>query len=319
MNDKSIFTFRSFEKVQFIGSTIIGLIAAIPISLMLPMYMDDFQRSIRGSFDWTSDGRPLAEVIYKLLVFDIPGTVLISPLGTLLCIPLICISSIVICRIFDNRKAWAAAMATIFIFIQPYFIQNLSYSFDSPFMVLSILFSLFSAYLLICIQTYIAGLLAVFLSICSLSLYQAANVALWIPVVLFVVLRPSRLNIRTYNFNQILGFRFPYLFTVKPRINVFNSLILCQILSFIIYKFVVLDNVELKIYAAKHAPVATLLELPKTIIENTIAYLNVLIDHWRYSNFGVVFLLFLLIFTCFSVIQAVKSPKSQSPYASLLI
>ena len=323
MKGKRLISFTSVEKSQLIASGFIGLLAAIPISLMVPMYMDDFQRSLRGSFDWVSDGRPLAELIYRIGIFDSPGTVLTSPLGTLLCIPGICLSSLLICKIFDHRKPWAAAMAAVFIFIQPYFIENLSYSFDSPFMVFAILLSLCAAYLIVYIHNYLGALLAVFLSICSLSLYQPANVALWIPVVLFVLLRSSNHAEPQFSLASISVWRFPHSLTRTRSINIVFSMVVCQFLSLLIYKIIVLGNVRLKVYAAKHAPMPNLPDLPNTVVDNIITYLRVLSHDWAHTKFGIVFFLFLLIFMLLASLQSIyyrrnKHSRISAQWSSML-
>ena len=38
------------------------------LALKVPLFIDDFGRSLSGSYDWSKDGRPLAELIYRFLM-----------------------------------------------------------------------------------------------------------------------------------------------------------------------------------------------------------------------------------------------------------
>ena len=75
------------DRGQLLAALLVGVVLVIPLALKVPLYIDDFGRSLSGSYDWSKDGRPLAELIYKILMLDADHVVLTSPLGQLLCLP----------------------------------------------------------------------------------------------------------------------------------------------------------------------------------------------------------------------------------------
>ena len=138
----SFWSLTSRDRGQLLAALLVGLLLVVPLALKVPMFIDDFGRSLSGSYDWSKDGRPLAELIYQTLMLGSDRVVLTSPLGQLLCLPGMALSSLLLCRIVGHRAVWAGALATIFLFGQPYALQTLSYSFDSPLMVFAVLLSL---------------------------------------------------------------------------------------------------------------------------------------------------------------------------------
>ena len=138
----SFWSLTSRDRGQLLAALLVGLLLVLPLALKVPMFIDDFGRSLSGSYDWSKDGRPLAELIYQTLMLGADRVVLTSPLGQLLCLPGMALSSLLLCRIVGHRAVWAGALATIFLFGQPYALQTLSYSFDSPLMVFAVLLSL---------------------------------------------------------------------------------------------------------------------------------------------------------------------------------
>lgn len=294
MNLRYLATQRSTLRAQLFASSVVAVLITIPIALMMPMYMDDYQRALSGKFAWTADGRPLAELIYKLFLFDSPRTALISPLGLLLCIPLISLSSIVICRIFGHRNYWAAILSTFFIFCQPYFLENLSYSFDAPLMVLAILLALVSALLVIVYPFRLAFLFAVFLNVCSLALYQPANVSFWIPTTLSIVFPflPGYMTTKKkiYPIFKII----PKQLLHRNDFNLFWSMIFCQLISFLTYKVVILNNVILKSYTTQHADLAPVNKIVSTLLDNIYSYMAKIFTDWNQTKFGFLFLILIV-------------------------
>ena len=61
---------------------------------------------------------------------------LTSPLGLLVCLPAMAWTSWLFTRLFQHPRPWAAPLACMFLFGSPYVIENLSYSFYAPQMVL---------------------------------------------------------------------------------------------------------------------------------------------------------------------------------------
>ena len=125
-----------------------GLIV-VPLMLNVPLYFDDLGRSLSGSYGWSEDGRPLADAVSQLLLLGAPRTMLNSPLGLLICVPLMALGSCLLARILQHPRFWGAPLACVFLFGSPYFIENLSYGFDAPQMVLAVLLNLWAAWLML--------------------------------------------------------------------------------------------------------------------------------------------------------------------------
>ena len=263
------------DRGQLLAALVVGLLLVVPLALKVPMFIDDFGRSLSGSYDWSKDGRPLAELIYQTLMLGADRVVLTSPLGQLLCLPGMALSSLLLCRIVDHRAVWAGGLATIFLFGQPYALQTLSYSFDSPLMVFAVLLSLAAGACLVLGTSPRSRIAAVALVVCSLATYQPANSAFWI-VVLMALLFPHGPQKRS-------GWR------------VLADLVACQLLALLIYKYGLFSQLELKDYAAYHSALPPLGDLPAVLVANSGRYLSTLLDDWRETEAGLVFLIAALV------------------------
>jgi hypothetical protein len=111
-------------------------ILMLPIVLHVPRYIDDYRRSIVGEFWLERLGRPLAELLLRVLSFG--GTAVgVSPLLQLAAIPIIAFVMAVCATSYGIKLPWIGVLATLPIFFFPYFLENLSYGFDCLPMVLS--------------------------------------------------------------------------------------------------------------------------------------------------------------------------------------
>ena len=109
----SFWPLTSRDRGQLVAALWVGLLLVVPLALKVPMFIDDFGRSLSGSYDWSKDGRPLAELIYQTLMLGSDRVVLTSPLGQLLCLPGMALSSLLLCRIVGHRAAWALSLIHI--------------------------------------------------------------------------------------------------------------------------------------------------------------------------------------------------------------
>ena len=130
---------------QLWAALVTAVVLVLPICLYVPLYQDDFERAVNGMYYWAGDGRPLSEFIARLLALGSPQLALTSPLGTVLCVPAMAFSALLFCRLLRHRRSWGAVLATMLLFGSPYFIENLSFSFDAPMMVLAVFFAIAAA------------------------------------------------------------------------------------------------------------------------------------------------------------------------------
>jgi len=105
-------------------------LAILPIILFVPRYVDDYGRGHLGNYAWTKSGfRPLADWLYWTFNLAGPSTAL-APLGQLASIPISGLAALAISRSFQVSNPLLAVAATLPVFVNPYFLENLSYGFD---------------------------------------------------------------------------------------------------------------------------------------------------------------------------------------------
>ena len=265
---QALLSLSSRDRDQLVAALVVGLLLVFPLALKVPLFIDDFGRSLNGSYDWSKDGRPLAELIYRFLMLGSDRVMLTSPLGQLLCLPGMAVSSWLLCRVFGHRAIWAGGLATVFLFGQPYALQALSYSFDAPLMVVAVLLALAAAACLVLLKGRRSRIGAVVLIVASLATYQPANAAYWIVVLMALLLPPER------------ECRFSW--------RLLRDLLSCQLMALLIYKYALFSPLELKDYAAHHAKLPSLFALPGVLLANTGSYLHRLGDDWWGTQAGLV-------------------------------
>lgn len=135
-------------------------------------YRDDYARLIEGYFWWDHDGRPLANLFIYILN---GGGVLtdVAPLSQALSIFI----SLFVCytiseKVIGSRTVYAL-MSPTFLFLSPFYLQNLVYRFD--------IFSMSLSLAILCIPFYflnarrlVVFIVSLFCVVSSLSTYQAS-------------------------------------------------------------------------------------------------------------------------------------------------
>jgi len=134
-------------------------------------YIDDLGRSLSGYLGWARDGRPLANVLMESLSLGYPITD-IAPIPQVLCLLLLAYVAVMIGRRFSLDGLWRAPLVALPIAANPFYLENLSYKFDSVTMTAAVVFAVAAA---VAIPTrgwrLALGALALIASLC---LYQAA-------------------------------------------------------------------------------------------------------------------------------------------------
>lgn len=119
---------------------LLGGLYFLPLLSNNYLYIDDFGRVIIGNYLWTVVGRPLADVVMIALNFGLPLTDL-APLPQIAALSMMLYCCYLLFLLLDTPRvpAAATAMASSLFLFQPFFLQNISYHFDSFPMALSIL------------------------------------------------------------------------------------------------------------------------------------------------------------------------------------
>lgn len=135
---------KRLNKAQsFIFLSIIFLIAIYPILRANVLYVDDLGRSFAGYNNWSIFGRYINDIISVLLhgnifigdISPIPQLISISVLALACLFMIYCISG-------KNDFSIISLIASIPIAISPYFIECLSYRYDSLYMSISVLIAI---------------------------------------------------------------------------------------------------------------------------------------------------------------------------------
>jgi len=134
--------FRSFLKPLLLmsGVYLLGILTIIRANYS---YLDDLGRAIDGSRRWYDWSRYVSEYLSIFIHGDTRLTD-ISPIPQLLAILILAVSSLILVYVIGNKKITAVRLlASIPLGLSPYFLECISFKFDSPYMALSILASVF--------------------------------------------------------------------------------------------------------------------------------------------------------------------------------
>ncbi len=134
-------------------------------------YWDDFARVTDGFTDWENIGRPLATYVYRVLAISLNGKILdIAPLTQIASIFLLAITAFIYNEYVKREFQYSMLFVASILIINPFFLSNLSYRFDSFGMTLS----LFLTTLAFCqiLENKICFFKSIVLLVAALSLYQ---------------------------------------------------------------------------------------------------------------------------------------------------
>ncbi|HCT1782147.1 glucosyl transferase GtrII family protein [Escherichia coli 3-073-06_S1_C2] len=181
------------------GCWVISLITALfvlPIMLSGVLYQDDILRAANGEAYWGVLGRPLSDVVVMSLGFGSGFVVDSFPLSLILAGTFLGASSVILyCRFAISRGIASGLVFSLFS-LSPFFLQNLSYHFDSFPMMLGVFLAVlpyskmaaswrlalrlpFGAVCLVLALSLYQATINVFLSLCAIEiayvLYSRVN------------------------------------------------------------------------------------------------------------------------------------------------
>lgn len=187
-------------------------------------FQDDTKRIISGHKSWVGASRYVSEI---LAVFLHANFYLndIAPLTQIIALIVMSFSSFFLAyALTDGKVTWISAVASTLLGTCPYFVQNMSFKFDSPYMALSMLFAvipfLFAENLFVfCATSFVCLIL-----VCSS--YQAAN-SVYLLLAIFFAFRMV---------NEKKGFR--------KTVSFILSCILCYAVSLALFKLLIMIPTE---------------------------------------------------------------------------
>ncbi|RON09435.1 hypothetical protein BK659_10945 [Pseudomonas brassicacearum] len=101
------------------------------------MYIDDHWRAVLGLKGWTEDGRPLVELFYTVMTFSLSVTN-VFPLPLLIATIAISLALTKLTEHYFSVVGLVGCLVVLPLWYSPFFLQNLSYQYDGPTMVLGI-------------------------------------------------------------------------------------------------------------------------------------------------------------------------------------
>jgi Glucosyl transferase GtrII len=172
---QSSLALKSEEKRIFIISLCLYTLVLLPILIADRFNVDDWGRSVTGYLNWGLDGRPLTDVIVRALDLGRPLVDFspISQIASILCLSWL---SAIVARKFEIKGPTIAALTTLPLGANPFFLANLSFKFDSLPMTLSLALALMP----VVMDDASTGhdrrslLVGVLLLLASLCIYQAS-------------------------------------------------------------------------------------------------------------------------------------------------
>jgi hypothetical protein len=164
----------------------------LPIIRANYFYVDDISRNLTGHAGWTSVGRPLTNVLMKAVNFNLWTLSDLAPLPQLMATAILSLASAWTSMAFRLRFGFAL-LPVAFIVCNPFFMENLSYRYDSLSMVLAVVLAM----LPVALEKMPVGIslyFSIFASlVLALNLYQPA-VNVFIVFTCFAALRNLRLH-----------------------------------------------------------------------------------------------------------------------------
>ncbi len=215
---KQLFNKDNIKPFLFIFS--IYVIAYSSIILADVYYIDDLRRSIDGNPGWENFSRYMSNYLSMGLNFSRRLTD-IYPLGQLLAIVFLSLSSLTLSLLF-NKRSYVLYTASTIIGLSPYFLENISYRYDSLYMSIAVFATIFP-YLFIKNKRWFMpiGVLSLLL---MWTTYQAANFIYVAAGVLVLLL--GYLNSNKFNKSDAV------------------AMAACMLLSLIIFKFFIYTEVD---------------------------------------------------------------------------
>jgi hypothetical protein len=164
--------FRSFIKPLLLvsGVYLFGYTSIIRADFS---YIDDLARAVEGYHGWNGWSRHLADILSTFIHAD-PNLTDISPLPQLLAALITGAATVLLVYILcDGKFPFMALLAGASLGLFPYFLENISYKFDAPYMALSVFFSVLPFVFIGSKKAFIASSIVSLLIMCMT--YQASS------------------------------------------------------------------------------------------------------------------------------------------------
>lgn len=220
-----------------IYSTLLVFIYFLPLLSNNVFYIDDIGRVIRGHYGWAGNGRPFSEYIFRFLTGDY--AVDIHPLPFILGTGAIFYAGWRIFKTFFSENYLMGIAGLMAIIINPFFLENFSYRFESMMMGFSASLAILSALILVKVSLLRIALASAMLF--SMMCFYQASLGLFL---IFSIALQYRLIIEKKHSDNLVHKFIPLLASLAT-----------VIISYIFYKIIYGDLVTANEYDRIHSQI----------------------------------------------------------------
>ena len=270
---------------HYVASLGLPALLITPFIVHVGLFNDDFGRAYFGATRWNTDGRIFGEFLYRFAHLGSSRAVLEQPLGALVCLPLMLAGGFFNALIFKRKSIFWPGILAVLIFGQPYFLENLSYSFDAPLMVTAVTMCLLASWLCTLPSRKIYTLVAGSLVTLSLLVYQPANNAFWIPASLLLISRIGASR-KAENGASDRG----------ATVNIIlKNIVFVELFSALLYKFIFTPFFRLSSYAEHVQKLPSSKEFLPSLLSNLKDFANHLIQDGISSPLGITISIYIIV------------------------
>jgi hypothetical protein len=246
-------------------------------------YNDDLDRSLKGYRGWAVWGRYLADFLSALLHMNLRlGD--ISPLPQIISIAIMAAATMIFLKIAAGENITAPfIIAALPIGLSPYFMENFSYKYDSPYMAISVLFSLIP---FLFYKSKIVYSISSFLCLLGMCISYQSSSGIYIIMAAFIVFR-MWINKDT-SLKDIIRFILCSIFSYSLALVFFKKLL-----------FVTIKSEELGYYRTASF---SFFNIFSGIISNSKKYITLAFSDFGFGTIAVFFLCALALFFLLSLV-----------------
>ncbi|MGI5057772.1 glucosyltransferase domain-containing protein [Treponema pectinovorum] len=216
--------------------------------------IDDLARQIEGSRDWMNWYRYISE-IGSIFLHTSKQLIDIAPLTQLIATFFIALASFFIIHIFNKRFTYFSCIASLPVGLFPYFLSNLSYRYDSPYMGLAVLVSIIPFLFIEDKTTFITTSVLCLFFMCTS--YQSAS--------------------GIYIFMSVLCVFKMWTQDKKPVQEILKTTLICVLcygLTLFVFSKLFIPKPDYEVYADEAINISCLVPNAITYIKNLLAHLS---------------------------------------------
>ncbi|QYA57403.1 putative glucosyltransferase domain-containing protein [Hafnia phage vB_HpaM_Meifeng] len=164
----------SDNKKYLISAWSLTMLYYLPIMMASVYYRDDLERSFGGYFGWAETGRPGAEFLFSALTLSTDKSLDIFPYSIILSASFIALSAYFVMVLLNRNNIKHASFISFLFIFNPFYLQNVSYRYDSFGMSLAVLLTVYS-YVFLHKNKLLEMVITAILLTAGLSIYQQCS------------------------------------------------------------------------------------------------------------------------------------------------